>query len=227
MVAVRDAFARHLERLYACRACPNVAGSPVTGAVRGTRVMLVGQAPGPHEAEHAKPFAYTAGKRMFGWFAGALGMSEEEFRERVYIAAVIRCFPGRDAKAGGDRVPDAEEIARCGEHLDREIALLGPKLVIAVGTLAASVILSPEEGEGSRRRGGGPSLSSAPLRQLRTTVGRLHRAKRAGRTFDVVVLPHPSGRSTWLNQPENAELLRQSLELIRDHPAFKKRTRRG
>jgi uracil-DNA glycosylase len=52
------------------------------------------------------------------------------------------------------------------------------------------------------------------------TVGRLHRAERAGREFDVVVLPHPSGRSTWVNKPENAKLLRRSLELIRDHPAF-------
>lgn len=200
MVAARDAFARHLELLYACRACPNVAGSPVTGPVRGTRVLLVGQAPGPHEAKHSKPFAYTAGKRMFGWFAEGLGMPEEEFRERVYIAAVIRCFPGKDAKAGGDRVPDALEIARCGEHLDREIAMLAPKLVIAVGTLAASQLVG--------------------ISQLKDAVGRIHSAKRAGRKFDVVVLPHPSGRSTWLNKPENAKLLRRSLELIRKHPAF-------
>jgi len=200
MVAARDAFARHLELLFACRACPNVAGLPVTGAVRGTRVMLVGQAPGPHEAEYAKPFAYTAGKRMFGWFADSLGVSEEEFRERVHIAAVIRCFPGKDAKAGGDRVPDAEEIARCGEHLDREISLLAPKLVIAVGTLAATQLVG--------------------ISQLKDAVGRLHRAERAGRKFDVVVLPHPSGRSTWLNKPENAKLLRKSLELIRKHPTF-------
>ena len=200
MVAARDAFARHLELLYACRACPNVAGSPVTGAVRGTRVMLVGQAPGPHEAKYEKPFAYTAGKRMFGWFADTLGVPEEEFRERVHIAAVIRCFPGKDPKAGGDRVPDAEEIARCGEHLDREIAILAPKLVIAVGTLASSQLVG--------------------ISQLKDAVGRLHHAERAGRKFDVVVLPHPSGRSTWLNKPENAKLLRRSLELIRKHPAF-------
>src|SRR5258707_576980 len=185
MVAARDAFARHLELLYACRACPNVAGLPVTGPVRGARVMLVGQAPGPHEEKHSRPFAYTAGKRMFGWFAESLGIDEETFRERVHIAAVIRCFPGRDAKAGGDRVPDAGEIARCGEHLDREIAILAPKLVIAVGTLAAIQLIG--------------------IAQLKESVGRLHRATRAGRKFDVVVLPHPSGRSTWLNKRENAE----------------------
>jgi len=199
MVTARDDFERHLERLYACRACPNVIGAPVTGAVRNTRVMLVGQAPGPHEAEHAKPFAYTAGKRMFAWFADSLGIPEDEFRKRVYIAAVIRCFPGRDAKAGGDRVPDSDEIMRCGEHLDREIALLAPRLVIAVGTLASAQLVG--------------------VAQLKDAVGRVHRAKRAGRSFDVVVLPHPSGRSTWLNKPENAELLRRSLELIRNHPA--------
>ena len=200
MVA-RDAFARHLELLYACRACPNVMGHPVTGAVRGARVMLVGQAPGPHEAKHERPFAYTAGKRMFGWFADSLGISEDEFRKRIHIAAVIRCFPGKDAKAGGDRVPAADEIARCGEHLDRELAILQPKLVIAVGTLASIQLLG--------------------ISQLKDAVGRLHRAKRAGRKFDVVVLPHPSGRSTWLNKPENAELLRRSLELIRKHAAFR------
>jgi uracil-DNA glycosylase len=201
MVAARDAFARHLETLYACRACPNVVGQPVTGAVRGARVMLVGQAPGPHEEEHARPFAYTAGKRMFGWFADVLGVSEEAFRERVHISAVIRCFPGKDLKGGGDRVPDAEEIARCGAHLDREIALLAPRLVIAVGTLASAQLVG--------------------ISQLKDAVGRRHGAKRAGRRFDVVVLPHPSGRSTWLNKPENAKLLRSSLDLILDHPAFR------
>lgn len=185
MVAARDAFARHLERLYACRACPNVAGSPVTGAVRATHVILVGQAPGPHEAEHAKPFAYTAGKRLFGWFSDAFGLSEDEFRERVHIAAVIRCFPGRDPKAGGDRVPDADEIARCGEHLDREIMLLAPKLVIAVGTLAASVLLSvgcgfqphrgPAESRPLHRRG----PPSAPWRRVAPRPGAPVRSSRS------------------------------------------------
>ena len=201
MVAVRDAFERHLELLYACRACPNVAGHPVTGAVRDARVMLIGQAPGPHEAKHAKPFAYTAGKRMFGWFAEFLGVDEEQFRARIHIAAVIRCFPGKDPKAGGDRVPDAAEIVRCGEHLDREITLLAPRLMIAVGTLASAQLIG--------------------ISQLKDAVGRLHRTTRAGRKFDVVVLPHPSGRSTWLNKPENAKLLQRSLDLIRDHAAFR------
>lgn len=162
--------------------------------------MLVGQAPGPHEVEDRRPFAYTAGRRLFGWFA-ELGVDEAAFRERVHICAVIRCFPGKDAKSGGDRVPDPTEIANCGAHLDREIALLRPKLIIAVGTLASGQLLG--------------------ISQLRDAVGRMHRAKRAGKSFDVVVLPHPSGRSTWLNKRENAALLRKSLKLIEEHPAFR------
>ncbi|MGZ8709840.1 MAG: uracil-DNA glycosylase family protein, partial [Thermoanaerobaculia bacterium] len=140
-----------------------------------------------------RPFAYTAGKRLFSWFAPFL--SEEEFRSRVHIAAVIRCFPGRDPKAGGDRVPDAAEIANCARHLDREIALLRPELIIAVGTLASKELLG--------------------IAELKNAVGRVHRASLAGHSFDVIVLPHPSGRSTWTNKAENAALLAKSLELIK------------
>src|SRR6266567_5275018 len=116
-------FSDHLETLFSCRACPNVLGSPVTGAVANAKVLLIGQAPGPREVVEKRPFAFTAGRRLFRWFE-ELGIPEEEFRRRVYIGAVIRCFPGRDPKNGGDRVPDEAEIANCGMHLDREIAIL-------------------------------------------------------------------------------------------------------
>jgi uracil-DNA glycosylase len=197
---VTDAFAQHLATLSACRLCPNVFGEPVTGAVPGAKVMLVGQAPGPHEIEDRRPFAYTAGRRLFSWFE-PFGIDESAFRSSVHMCAVIRCFPGRDPKAGGDRVPSPQEIANCGSHLDREIRLLEPKLVIAVGTLAAKVLIGESE--------------------LRGIVGKKHRARRADHEFDVVVLPHPSGRSTWLNKPENRKLLDRSLSLIRSHPAFR------
>jgi uracil-DNA glycosylase len=200
------AFAEHVALLTACEACPNVFGRPVVGAVPGARVMLVGQAPGPHEVDARRPFAYTAGKRLFAWMA-SIGVDEERFRERVHIAAVIRCFPGKDAKSGGDRVPDFDEIARCGAHLDREISILKPRLVIAVGTLASQQMIG--------------------IAQLKDAVGLLHRARRAGRSFDVVVLPHPSGRSTWLNKPENLALLHESLRLIASHPAFQNAFRKG
>ena len=185
-------FAEHLDALFSCRVCPNVLGAPVTGFVENARVMLVGQAPGPREMDEGRPFAYTAGKRLFSWLSSFI--SEEDFRARVYVGAVIRCFPGRDAKAGGDRVPDAVEIANCARHLDREIALLRPALIIAVGTLASKQLLG--------------------IAELKDAVGRVHRLARAGHECDVIVLPHPSGRSTWTNKPENAALLAKALRLI-------------
>ena len=194
-----DTFDRHCETLFSCRTCPNVIGTPVTGAVRGAKVLLVGQAPGPKEVVEKRPFAYTAGKKLFQWFV-SLGVSEEEFRERVYIAAVIRCFPGKDP-SGGDRVPSPPEIAACGAHLDAELQLLKPKLVIAVGTLAAQQLIGES--------------------QLKNVVGRIHRAARAGVPFEAIVLPHPSGRSTWLNKAENAALLAESLKLLSAHPAWR------
>jgi uracil-DNA glycosylase len=98
-------------------------------------------------------------------------------------------------------VPDADEIAACGKHLDREIALLRPQLIIAVGTLA--------------------SIQLTGIAQLKDAVGVVHHIERAGHRADVVVLPHPSGRSTWLNKRENAALLERSLQRIAKHPAWR------
>jgi uracil-DNA glycosylase len=155
--------------------------------------MLVGQAPGPREVESGRPFHYTAGGRLFGWFA-RLGAPEEEFRRKVFIAASIRCFPGR-APQGGDRVPAPDELQRCRPYLEEELDLLRPSTVIAVGQLAISCFLS----------------DPAPLHER---VGQMFRIRRGRWSFDMIPLPHPSGRSTWINQPRNRDLLKHALELV-------------
>ena len=71
---------------------PVVVGNPVVSPV-----MLIGQAPGNKEIEVRRPFAWTAGKTLFKWFA-RIGMEEQAFRDRVYMAAVCRCFPGKNPK---------------------------------------------------------------------------------------------------------------------------------
>src|SRR2546423_1149847 len=109
LLALRSLHAR----LDACSACPKMIGPVVHGPPVLSPVYLLGQAPGPHEGKLGRPFAWTAGKRMFGWFADALGVDEETFRERVYMAAVARCFPGKDAPGGGDRKPDPTEMDNC------------------------------------------------------------------------------------------------------------------
>ncbi len=191
---------RHVEALRACRLCPGVVPPPaVAAAVDGVRVLLVGQAPGPREQATGRLFAYTAGTRLFSWFS-SIGVGEAEFRARVWMSAVIRCFPGR-APQGGDRVPAPDEIANCRPWLERELDLLRPQTVIAVGSLAMRHFLPP-----------------APLLQR---VGKGFRLERDGRPFELVPLPHPSGRSTWTNQPGNARRLRRALALLADSPGWK------
>src|SRR5512139_519591 len=126
---------RHVARLAKCDACPDMIRPVVTGQPVMSPVMLIGQAPGVKEGPAGRPFAWTAGKTLFGWFA-ELGLDEQQFRRRVYMAAVCRCFPGKAPRGGGDRVPSADEIERCSRHMHAEIKILRPRLVIPVGKLA-------------------------------------------------------------------------------------------
>ena len=187
--------------LDACRACPKMIGPVVHGPPVVSRVMLVGQAPGPREGSFGRPFAWTAGRTMFRWFEEALGVDEATFRARVYMAAVARCFPGK-ASGGGDRRPDGEEIERCKSWLVRETEILQPELVIAVGTLAIEQVLG-EKG---------------PLADL---VGTTRRARWHGRELDVVALPHPSGASPWHKMEPGKTLLGKALKQLARHPAMR------
>ncbi|HEX3343966.1 MAG TPA: uracil-DNA glycosylase family protein [Polyangiaceae bacterium] len=187
--------------LDGCRACPKMIGPVVLGPPVASRVVLVGQAPGPREGSFGRPFAWTAGKTLFRWFEESMGVDEATFREHVYIAAVARCFPGK-ASGGGDRRPDGAEIEQCKSWLVREVAILQPELVIAVGTLAIEQILG-EKG---------------PLVDL---VAKTRRVSWHGRQVDVVSLPHPSGASPWHKMEPGKTLLAQALKRLARHPAMR------
>ena len=176
-------------------------GPVVSGGAVMSPVMLIGQAPGTREGPAGKPFAWTAGKTMFGWFA-QVGLPEEPFRNRVYMAAVCRCFPGKAAGGGGDRVPDAGEIERCSVHLHAELKLIKPQLVIPVGKLAIAQLY--------------PDID-----KLAEVIGQKRTGTLAGQTFDVIALPHPSGASTWHRTEPGKTLLAQALAKIAAHPAWK------
>lgn len=175
---------------------PVILGPPVV-----SRIFLLGQAPGSREGPLGRPFAWTAGRTLFGWFQEALGVDEATFRERVYIAAVARCFPGK-TKAGGDRKPDREEIARCRPFLVRELEVLQPELLLPVGTLAISEVLG----------------ESRPLVEV---IGKKMRLRFHGQLMDCIALPHPSGASTWHRTEPGKTLLRKALGLIARHPSVK------
>src|ERR1017187_5691083 len=89
------AIKRHLAALLKCDRCPRMHKPVVVGRPVESRIMLVGQAPGDREPLLGRPFAWTAGKTLFKWFSGALGWSEDDVRDRMYFAAICRCFPGK------------------------------------------------------------------------------------------------------------------------------------
>ena len=184
--------------LAACRACPKMIGPVVHGPPVMSRIILIGQAPGPREGAIGRPFAWTAGKTLFRWFEEALGVSEERFRECVYIAAVARCFPGK-ASGGGDRKPDPGEIERCESFLVREVLALQPRLVIPVGALAIEQVLGKK----------------GPMKDI---IGTTARVRYHGVLTDVIALPHPSGVSPWHKLEPGKTLLHQALARIKEHP---------
>jgi len=155
-------------------------------AAEGTQVAA---APGAVEAATRQPFSGPSGRRLFAWLVQA-GWDEATFRREAYITAMTRCYPGKSRSGRGDRVPGARERALCAPYLEREMLLLQPKVVIAVGRAAIAYFL------------GKKSLSEC-----------------IGGTFPaggaiIVPLPHPSGANLWLNAPENVERLACALSLL-------------
>jgi uracil-DNA glycosylase len=155
--------------------------------------MLIGQAPGWREIETGLPFAHDAGKRLCGWLALA-GISVAEFRERWYVTSVGKCYPGRRPGTSVDSPPSRSEVQRWAPFLLEEIRLVAPRLVLLVGGLAHRLAF----GEAVRLDG---------------LVGRELRWERAP-DASVIALPHPSGASTWLNDPARTELWRGSIGLL-------------
>jgi len=192
-------LSRHVEALRRCRQCPLMYPPPVSGGAVVSKVLLVGQAPGDKEPKMGRPFAWTAGKTLFRWFSEEAGMSEERFRAGVYMAAVCRCFPGKNP-AGGDRVPSPEEVLKCSAWLARELDILKPELVIPVGKLAIAQFL--------------------PAQKLDHIIGRAFRITRAGYEADIIALPHPSGASPWHRKEPGKSLLKKAMKRIAGHPAF-------
>jgi uracil-DNA glycosylase len=189
----------HQAALGACRRCPGMHRGVVVGPPLLSKVLMVGQAPGDKEPALGRPFAWTAGKQLFKWFA-ELDIDEATFRERVYMAATCRCFPGKHPR-GGDRVPSDDEVQNCRPWLEREIELLEPNLILPVGRLAIEQFL--------------------PARPLVDHIGKQTRITVGKRELDVIPLPHPSGASTWPRTEPGKSLTRRAFRLIARHPAWR------
>ena len=122
--------------------------------------LVIGEAPGAEEDRQGEPFVGRAGQLLNAMLL-AIGLP----RETVYIANILKCRPP------GNRDPRPEEVANCLPFLKQQIALLRPKLMLAVGRIAAQNLLATD----------------APLARLR---GRLHSFCDAG--TPLVITYHPA-----------------------------------
>jgi uracil-DNA glycosylase len=145
-----------------CEACAlsRTRSNPVFG-VGDERAewLLVGEAPGAEEDARGEPFVGQAGRLLDNMLA-SIGL---ERGSNVYIANVLKCRPP------GNRNPEAYEVDQCGAHLERQIALIRPSLIIAMGRFAAQTLLD----------------TASTIAALR---GRLHRC----RGVPLIVTYHPA-----------------------------------
>jgi uracil-DNA glycosylase family 4 len=130
-----------------------------TGSTQA-RWMFIGEAPGAEEDRQGEPFVGRAGQ-LLNAMLRAVGLS----RQQVYIANILKCRPPRN------RDPRPAEAASCREYLDRQIELLDPVLIVAIGRIAAQNLLATD----------------AALGRLRGRVHELGAAKRP-----VIVTYHPA-----------------------------------
>jgi DNA polymerase len=150
-------------RVSGCRACG--LHEHRTQTVFGTgnpaaRWLLIGEAPGAEEDRQGEPFVGRAGQLLDAMLA-ALGLD----RDQVFIANVLKCRPP------GNRDPRADEAAACAPFLNRQIQLIDPGIVVALGRISAQRLLDTD----------------APLGRLR---GRVHTLEPGGRPL--VATYHPA-----------------------------------
>jgi DNA polymerase len=103
--------------------------------------MLVGEAPGAEEDRLGEPFVGQAGKLLDNMLA-AIGLKRGD---NVYIANVLKCRPP------GNRNPEPDEVTKCTPFLKQQIALIRPKLIVAMGRFAAQTLLATDASISSLR----------------------------------------------------------------------------
>lgn len=191
------AYAALKARLTECRLCMQAGHTIYPRAIYAgsimARLMLIGQAPGITEKDAGRPFNAGSGTRLFQWFSQA-GIDEEWFRTTQYMTSVTKCYPGRARSGSGDRVPSREEQALCQPHLEAELAIVRPEVILPVGRLAIERFYP----------------DAPPLEEI---IG----GQRQWGSAWVIPLPHPSGASRWHQTAENRARIDQAMDLLAGH----------
>jgi uracil-DNA glycosylase len=205
------AIVHSLEALHGdirgCRRCVRAGhlseARPVVAGHLDAEVMLIGQAPGIRELALRAPFMGRSGRILVRWMEKVGFHSEAQFRRWVYLTSVTKCYPGRLPGAGGDRRPSRAEIELCRPHLERQLALIDPWLIMLVGGLAIERYLPARP------------LESLIGRAFDITGGVLAATATPSMGPVLVPLPHPSGASRWMNDPTHRALVDRALRLLR------------
>jgi DNA polymerase len=143
-----DAFADDVSACTACGLCrTRTRAVPGVGDARA-EWMFIGEAPGAEEDARGEPFVGQAGRLLDNMLA-AIGLDR---RNGVYIANVLKCRPPNN------RTPEPLEVDACRPYLERQIDLISPRLIVALGRSAASTLLNVD----------------ASIASLRGRVHRLH-----------------------------------------------------
>jgi uracil-DNA glycosylase family 4 len=106
------------------------------------KLFIIGEAPGADEDASGEPFVGRAGK-LLNSMLEAIGLQRDE----VYIANILKCRPP------GNRDPKPEEVAECSGYLNRQINLVAPQLILAIGRVAAQNLLGVSTPIGKLRGG--------------------------------------------------------------------------
>jgi len=137
------------QAIQACQAC-GLCGQRKQAVVGAGHVqarwMLVGEAPGEQEDIHGEPFVGRAGQLLDRMLqASGLTRADAPPEQQVYIANVIKCRPP------GNRNPTPEEVLQCEPYLVRQVQLVQPRLIVAMGRFAAQALLKSSEPIGKLR----------------------------------------------------------------------------
>lgn len=153
-----DALQAEVASCTKCGLCATRTQTVFGSGNRHADWLLIGEAPGQHEDEQGKPFVGNAGALLTEMIR-AMGLSRDE----VFITNIVKCRPPKN------RDPHSEEVSSCNDYLQRQIAMIRPKIILAIGRIAAQTLLNTD----------------APIGRLRGTVHTLN-------GIPVVVVYHPA-----------------------------------
>src|SRR6201996_7957198 len=136
-----DALVERVAGCERCRLCEKRTQTVFGVGDRNADWMLIGEARGKNEDRQGEPFVGQAGKLLDNMLR-SLSLARDT---NVYIANVIKCRPP------GNRNPEPDEVARCEPYLQRQVALVKPKLIVALGRFAAQSLLKTEASISSLR----------------------------------------------------------------------------